>query len=101
MPLVEEDGSEVARAAKDDKVKVEIDQFDGIKVVELETEENIDGGRVVEVTGVGGRLEKGWRWAGGEVMMRRGRILRVPSKKKRDPRERGGFHFQMAQMGSG
>lgn len=55
VPLVREEGSEVVRATKGNRVEVEIEQLDGIKAVELEMV-NIDDGGVIEATRVGGGL---------------------------------------------
>lgn len=47
-------------------------------------------------------LEVGWRGSDGVGgAATRGRILRVPSKEKRNPRGRDGFRLELAQMGSG
>lgn len=61
VPLVIEESGVIVGAAKGDRVEVEIERLDGSGVIELEVEENIDGGRVVEGARFGGGLE-GQRW---------------------------------------
>lgn len=41
------------------EVKVEIKWLDGIRIIELEAEENINSGGVIEAVGARGRLEEG------------------------------------------
>lgn len=64
MPLIEEEGSEVAKAAEDDGVEVEIKKLDGIEAIELDAAKNVGSGEVVEATDGGGGLEKGWQLGG-------------------------------------
>lgn len=75
VPLLGEEGGEVAGVAKGDKVKVEIERLDRIEVVELEARENIGGGGVVEAARVRGGLAEGWQWGCRGTRATTGRIL--------------------------
>lgn len=60
-PIGREEGGEVAGVAKDDRKEVEVNRLDGIRIIELEAEENISGGGVIEAARVRGGLE-GRQW---------------------------------------